>query len=158
MSDDKKHRYDVRTLWSAGAEGAPKSNENLSRTHRIEITGKPVIEGTADPSFRGDPARHNPEDLLVASLSSCHMLWYLVLCVGRKIPILAYEDSAYGIMAETPRPGRFVEVVLRPRVTIAKGGDKALAAKLHERAHAECFVANSVNFPVRHDATIVEAG
>jgi organic hydroperoxide reductase OsmC/OhrA len=148
----------VRTLWSAGAEGAPKSNESLSRTHRIEIAGKPTIEATSDPAFRGDPARHNPEDLLVASLSSCHMLWYLVLCVGRKIPILAYEDGAYGIMAETPRPGRFVEVVLRPKVTIAKGGDKALAAKLHERAHAECFVANSVNFPVRHEATIVEAG
>ena len=158
MSDDKKHRYDVRTLWSAGAEGAPKSNESLSRTHRIEIAGKPTIEATSDPAFRGDPARHNPEDLLVASLSSCHMLWYLVLCVGRKIPILAYEDGAYGIMAETPRPGRFVEVVLRPKVTITKGGDKALAAKLHERAHAECFVANSVNFPVRHEATIVEAG
>jgi organic hydroperoxide reductase OsmC/OhrA len=158
MSDEKKHRYDVRTLWSAGAEGAPKSNESLSRTHRIEIAGKPTIEATSDPAFRGDPARHNPEDLLVASLSSCHMLWYLVLCVGRKIPILAYEDGAYGIMAETPRPGRFVEVVLRPKVTIAKGGDKALAAKLHERAHAECFVANSVNFPVRHEATIVEAG
>lgn len=158
MSDDKKHRYDVRTTWSAGAEGAPKSNESLSRTHRIEIAGKPTIEATSDPAFRGDPARHNPEDLLVASLSSCHMLWYLVLCVGRKIPILAYEDGAYGIMAETPRPGRFVEVVLRPKVTIAKGGDKALAAKLHERAHAECFVANSVNFPVRHEATIVEAG
>jgi organic hydroperoxide reductase OsmC/OhrA len=157
MSNDKKHRYDVRTLWRAGVEGPPKSNESLSRTHRIEIAGKPTIEGTADPAFRGDPKLHNPEDLLVASLSSCHMLWYLVLCVGRKIPILAYEDGAYGIMAETPRPGRFVEVVLRPKVTIAKGGDKALAAKLHERAHAECFVANSVNFPVRHEATIVEA-
>ena len=157
MSDAKKHRYEVRTLWNAGADGPPKSYESFSRTHRIEIAGKRVIDASSDPSFRGDPALHNPEDLLVASLSSCHMLWYLVLCVGRKIPILAYEDSAYGIMAETPRPGRFIEVVLRPKVTIAKGGDKALAAKLHERAHAECFVANSVNFPVRHEATIVEA-
>lgn len=157
MSDDKKHRYEVRTLWSAGAEGAPKSYEGFSRAHRIEIAGKPTIEATSDPAFRGDPTRHNPEDLLVASLSSCHMLWYLVLCVGRKVPILAYEDEAYGIMQELPRPGRFVEVVLRPKVTIAKGGDKALAAKLHERAHAECFVANSVNFPVRREATIVEA-
>ena len=158
MSDDKKHRYDVRTLWSAGPGGAPKSHESFSRANRIEIAGKPVIEGTSDPAFHGDPARHNPEDLLVASLSSCHMLWYLVLCVGRKIPILAYEDEAYGIMGETPRPGRFVEVVLRPKVTVAKGADKTLAAKLHERAHAECFVANSVNFPVRHEATIMEAG
>lgn len=157
MAEDKKHRYDVRTIWSAGAGGAPKSLDGFSRTHRIEIAGKPAIEASSDPSFRGDPTLHNPEDLLVASLSSCHMLWYLVLCVARKIPILAYEDAAYGIMAETPRPGRFVEVVLRPKVTIAKGGDTALSAKLHERAHAECFVANSVNFPVRHEAEIVEA-
>jgi organic hydroperoxide reductase OsmC/OhrA len=158
MADGKTHRYDVRTIWSAGAAGAPASLDALSRTHRIEIAGKPVIVASSDPSFRGDPTLHNPEDLLVASLSSCHMLWYLVLCVARKIPVLAYEDSAYGIMAESPRPGRFVEAVLRPKVTIAKGADAALAAKLHERAHAECFVANSVNFPVRHEAEIVAAG
>lgn len=157
MSDDKKHRYEARIVWNAGADGPPKSYDSFSRTHRIEIAGKPTIAGTSDPAFHGDPTLHNPEDLLVASLSSCHMLWYLVLCAGRKVPILAYEDAAYGIMQEAPRPGRFVEVVLRPKVTIAKGGDKALAAKLHERAHAECFVANSVNFPVRHEATIVEA-
>ncbi len=158
MNDDKKHRYDVRTLWKAGANGASKGYYGFSRTHRIEIAGKRVIEASSDPSFRGDPALHNPEDLLVASLSSCHMLWYIVLCVGRKIPILAYEDDAYGIMAEMPKPGRFVEVVLRPKVTVAKGADLTLATKLHQRAHAECFVANSVNFPVRHEATIVEAG
>jgi len=157
MNDDKKHRYDVRTLWSADEAGPPKSLDSFSRAHRIEIAGKRAIEASSDPSFRGDPALHNPEDLLVASLSSCHMLWYLVLCVARKVPILAYADEAYGIMAETPRPGRFVEVVLRPKVTVAKGADLALAAKLHERAHAECFVANSVNFPIRHEATIVEA-
>lgn len=157
MADDKKHRYDVRTLWSAADSGPPTSYDGFSRTHLIEIAGKRAIEASSDPSFRGDPSLHNPEDLLVASLSSCHMLWYLVLCVARKIPILAYEDAAYGIMAETPRPGRFVEVVLRPKVTVAKGADLALAAKLHERAHAECFVANSVNFPVRHEATFVEA-
>lgn len=158
MSESKTHRYDVRTIWSAGASGPPKSFDGFSRTHRIEIAGKRAIEASSDPSFRGDPTLHNPEDLLVASLSSCHMLWYLVLCTARKVPVLAYENAAYGIMAETPRPGRFTEVVLRPRVTIAKGGDTALAAKLHERAHAECFVANSVNFPVRHEAEIVEAG
>jgi len=158
MADDKKHRYDVRTIWSAGDAGPPKGLDGFSRTHRIEIAGKRAIEATSDPSFHGDPTLHNPEDLLVASLSSCHMLWYLVLCVARRIPILAYEDEAYGIMAETPRPGRFVEVVLRPKVTVGKGADLALAAKLHERAHAECFVANSVNFPVRHEASIIEAG
>ena len=155
---DKQHRYDVRTIWQAGADGAPKSFDGFSRTHRIEIAGKRAIEASSDPSFRGDPTLHNPEDLLVASLSSCHMLWYLVLCVGRKVPVLAYEDEAFGIMAEAPRPGRFTEVVLRPRVTVTKGADTALAAKLHDRAHAECFVANSVNFPVRIEPSIVESG
>jgi len=157
MSEEKRHRYEVRTLWSCGAEGPPKTYESYSRNHRIEIAGKPVLEGSSDPAFRGDRTRHNPEDLLVASLSSCHMLWYLHLAVVRGLQIHAYEDNAYGIMAETPRPGRFVEVVLRPTVTIGRGGDKALAAKLHERAHAECYVANSVNFPVRHEPTVVEA-
>lgn len=158
MSADKQHRYEVRTLWRCGADGPPQTYEGYSRNHRVEIAGKPALEVSSDPAFRGDPARHNPEDLLVASLSSCHMLWYLHLCVVRGIQIHAYEDNAYGIMAEAPRPGRFVEVVLRPQVTVATGSDKALAAKLHERAHAECFIANSVNFPVRHEATIVEAG
>lgn len=157
MADSKQHRYEVRTRWECGPSGPPASYEAYSRTHRIEIAGKPVLAASSDPAFRGDSALHNPEDLLVASLSSCHMLWYLHLAVVKKIGVLAYEDSAYGIMVETPRPGRFVEVVLRPVVTIARGGDKALAAKLHERAHAECFVANSVNFPVRCELVIVEA-
>lgn len=157
MSTQKLHRYEVRTRWACGDGGPPKTYEGYSRNHRIEIAGKAVLEGSSDPAFRGDRSRHNPEDLLVASLSSCHMLWYLHLAVVRGLQIHAYEDSAYGIMAETPRPGRFIEVVLRPTVTIGRGGDKALAAKLHERAHAECFVANSVNFPVRHEPTVVEA-
>lgn len=156
MADEKKHRYDVRTLWMPGAAGPPRDVESFSRNHRIEIAGKPVLEGSADPALRGDASRHNPEDLLVASLSMCHMLWFLHLAVLRKIQIHAYEDNAYGIMAETPRPGRFVEAVLRPKVTVGAGTDTALAMRLHERAHQECFIANSVNFPVRVEATIVE--
>ena len=156
MSDSKQHRYEVRTVWFCGPGGPAKTYEGYSRNHSVEIAGKPPIAGSSDPAFRGDATRHNPEDLLVASLSTCHMLWYLHLAVVKGIAVLAYEDNAYGIMAETPRPGRFVEVVLRPRVTIARGGDTALAAKLHERAHAECYVANSVNFPVRHEPTIAE--
>ncbi|MCW5774314.1 MAG: OsmC family protein [Rhodospirillaceae bacterium] len=157
MGDSKQHRYEVRTVWTCGADGPPTTYEAYSRNHTIDIAGKPTLAGSSDPAFRGDPSRHNPEDLLVASLSSCHMLWYLHLAVVKKVPVLRYEDEAHGIMAETPRPARFVEVVLRPRVTVARGADLALAAKLHERAHAECFVANSVNFPVRHEPVIVEA-
>lgn len=158
MSEMKLHRYEVRTVWRCGPEGPHAEVEGFSRNHGVEIAGKPSLAMSSDPAFRGDSARHNPEDLLVASLSSCHMLWYLHLAVMRGIKVLGYEDRASGTMAETPRPGRFVEVVLRPTVTIARGGDKALAEKLHKRAHAECFVANSVNFPVRHEPMIVEAG
>jgi organic hydroperoxide reductase OsmC/OhrA len=154
---EKLHHYDVRTLWRCGADGPPCKVAGFSRNHRVEIAGKPALDMSSDPAFRGDPAHCNPEDLLVASLSSCHMLWYLHLAVMRGLKIHSYEDRAHGTMAETPRPGRFIEVVLRPTVTIGRGGDKALAARLHERAHAECYVANSVNFPVRHEPTIVEA-
>lgn len=161
MGDMKLHRYQVRTLWRCGPDGPPEKVESYSRNHRVEIArhghGRLALEMSSDPAFRGDPTRYNPEDLLVASLSSCHMLWYLHLAVMRGLKVHAYEDDAHGVMAETPRPGRFIEVVLRPTVTIGRGGDKALAVKLHERAHAECFVANSVNFPVRHEPTILEA-
>lgn len=157
MGDRKQHRYEVSTVWTCGPEGPPTNYETYSRNHSIAIAGKPTLAGSSDTAFRGDATRHNPEDMLVASLSACHMLWYLHLAVVKGIPVLRYEDAAYGIMAETPRPGRFLEVVLRPRVTVRRGGDAALAAQLHARAHEECFVANSVNFPVRHEPVIVEA-
>jgi organic hydroperoxide reductase OsmC/OhrA len=157
MSEPKLHRYEARTVWVCGPEGPPKTYESYSRNHRVEFAGKPALAMSSDPAFRGDRTRANPEELLLASLSTCHMLWYLHLAVVKGIALHAYEDRAYGVMAETPRPGRFIEVVLRPHVTIGRGSDRALAAKLHERAHAECFVANSVNFPVRHEPEIVEA-
>jgi len=157
MSEPKLHHYEVRTVWKCGPGGPPSKVDGFSRNHHVEIAGKPALGMSADPAFRGDPARHNPEDLLVASLSTCHMLWYLHLAVMRGLEVHSYEDRAHGVMAETPRPGRFLEVVLRPTVTIGRGGDRALAVRLHERAHAECFVANSVSFPVRHEPVIVEA-
>src|SRR5262249_17274126 len=105
--------------------------------------------------FRGDASRYNPEDLLVASLSTCHMLWYLHLCAGARVVVTEYTDDAMGRMSErSDGSGRFTEVVLRPRVTIEDGGNVALAIKLHTRAHEMCFIANSVNFPVRCEPLI----
>jgi len=114
-----------------------------------------VIPGSSDPAFRGDRECYNPEELLVASLSSCHMLWYLHLCADDGIDVVAYEDTALGEMLENADgSGAFVEVVLRPRVRIAPGADAVRAAALHEEAHRRCFIANSVNFPVRHEPEI----
>jgi organic hydroperoxide reductase OsmC/OhrA len=110
---------------------------------------KPQIQGSSDPSFRGDKTRYNPEDLLVASLSACHMLWYLHLCSVNQVTVLDYRDEASGIMEEQEDgSGAFIGVRLRPLVKIAAGDalDKALA--LHREAHRCCFIANSVNFPV----------
>ena len=113
-----------------------------------------MIAGSSDPNFRGDATRYNPEELLVASLSACHMLWYLHLCAENGIVVTAYVDDARGTMAETEDGGgRFTEVMLRPAVTIASG-DNERAQRLHERAHQLCFIANSMNFPVRCEATI----
>ena len=113
--------------------------------------GKPAIAGSSDPSFRGDPSCYNPEELLVASLSACHMLWYLGLCANGGVVVTRYVDRAEGMMMEgADGSGRFTRVVLRPDVTLAAGSDVARAEALHHEAHAKCFIANSVNFPVEH--------
>jgi organic hydroperoxide reductase OsmC/OhrA len=120
------------------------------RSHDISGAGKETINGSSDPLFRGDAKRWNPEELLVASLSACHQLWYLHLCADAGVVVEAYEDEAQGVMEEAEDGGgRFVEVILRPRVRIAWGSDKTRALSLHLQAHAKCFIARSVNFPVR---------
>ena len=154
MATPREHRYATRVLWS----GETREVGGFSRGHRIEIDGKQTIDASSDPAFRGDPARHNPEDLLVASLSSCHMLWYLHLCAVHGVVVTAYEDAAEGTMLEEPRHGRFTDVVLRPVVTVTAESDVGLAERLHARAHAECYIANSVSFPVRCEPTIRAAG
>lgn len=146
----KQHTYEVSTAWTGDLGSGTSAYDAYSRDHLLRIGTKPAIEASSDPAFRGDPARHNPEELLVASLSSCHMLWYLHLCATNKIVVTGYVDDAIGTMQEEKNgSGRFVDVTLRPRVTIGAGGDMALAARLHEDAHRYCFIANSVNFPVR---------
>jgi organic hydroperoxide reductase OsmC/OhrA len=116
----------------------------------ISAEGKPPVQGSSDPAFRGVAAKYNPEELLVSSLSACHMLWYLHLCAESGVIVLKYLDQASGSMQETPEGGgRFTEVVLRPAVIIKRGCDVRVAERLHERAHRLCFIAASVNFPVK---------
>lgn len=153
---DRRHEYRTRLVWSGAAQGPTLDYKSFSREYVIKIAGKAPLKGSSDPTFRGDPALHNPEEMLVAALSACHMLWYLHLCAVNGIAVHGYEDTAEGVMVDTPGSGHFTEVTLRPVVTVAKGADVALAESLHVKAHAECFIANSVNFPVRHDAQIRE--
>lgn len=155
---DKSHRYQLQLHWSGGAKGPATSYANYSREYRVEFAGKPTLVGSADPSFRGDATLHNPEEMLLAALSACHMLSYLALCVFSRISVISYEDAASGVMTEiAPKKTAFTEVTLRPRVIIAAGSDAAKAKALHHQAHELCFIANSVNFPVLNEPEITVA-
>jgi organic hydroperoxide reductase OsmC/OhrA len=151
-----EHHFAARLVWTGAAQGPTRDYQSYSRDYRIEVEGKPPLEGSSDPAFRGDAGRHNPEDLLVAALSGCHLLSYLHLCASAGIEVVAYEDQASGMMAIKDRKMRFVEVTLAPKVTIA-AGDLEQARALHEQAHEACFIANSVNFPVLHMPTVTRA-
>jgi len=151
----KKHEYTTTLKWTGNRGMGTSDYRAYGRDH--EITGplkSSNLQGSSDAHFRGDSARYNPEDLLVASLSACHMLSYLHLCAINGVVVIAYEDSASGIMAETGETGQFTEVTLRPRVTITSNSDATKALELHERAGEICFIARSVNFPVRHEPFI----
>jgi organic hydroperoxide reductase OsmC/OhrA len=152
----KKHEYQTSLRWTGNRGTGTSDYRAYGRDH--EITGAlktVVLPGSSDPHFRGDATRYNPEDLLVASLSACHMLSYLHLCAINHVVVTAYEDDATGTMAENnDGSGEFTEVMLRPRVTITAESDAAKAISLHEEAGALCFIARSVNFPVRHQPVI----
>jgi organic hydroperoxide reductase OsmC/OhrA len=148
------HHFSARLTWTGAAKGATSSYESYSRDHLIEVPGKPPLAASADKVFRGDSSRHNPEDLLVMSLSACHMLTYLAQAARAGVQVVAYSDEAGGTMQLHQGKMRFTEVSLRPQVVIAAGGDAAQAQRLHEQAHEHCFIANSINFPVSCDARV----
>jgi organic hydroperoxide reductase OsmC/OhrA len=152
----KTHTYTCALTWTGNTGAGTASYRAYSRDHVFSGAGKPDLPGSSDPAFRGDARRYNPEELLVASLASCHMLWYLHLCADAGVTVLAYSDAPVGTMVEDPRKGGyFTKVTLHPKVTIAKGGDAAKARDLHKGAHEKCYVANSVNFPVGCEPEIV---
>ncbi|WDZ96428.1 OsmC family protein [Herbaspirillum sp. WKF16] len=152
-----EHHYRVEVEWTGNRGGGTSGYRDYGREHVIRSEGKPDIAGSADAAFLGDAARWNPEDLMVAAASACHKLWYLHLCADAGIHVLAYADQACGAMVDRPGDGRFTGIVLRPRVTIRAGDDSELALRLHHGAHAQCYIANSVNFPIRCEAEIVAA-
>jgi organic hydroperoxide reductase OsmC/OhrA len=154
----KHHTYQVRTDWTGNNGEGTKTYSGYRRDHTIVSEGKPAIQGSSDPSFRGDRARYNPEELLVASLSSCHMLWYLHLYSVNHVTVLDYRDAASGVLEEgDDGSGEFVRVVLKPTVKVSAGDDRAKALALHSEAHRFCFIARSVRFPVDIVPEITEA-
>jgi organic hydroperoxide reductase OsmC/OhrA len=154
----REHRYRLEVRWTGDRGTGTSGYRAYGRDHEVRAVGKPPLPDSSDPAFRGDPARWNPEELLVASLSACHMLWYLHLCAEAGVVVTGYADRAEGIMVE-PEAGaaRFERVILRPRVTLAEGADAARARELHHAAHERCFIANSVNFAVEHAPEFVAA-
>ncbi len=154
----KEQCFAARAVWTGAAQGPTASYDAFSRDFEIAIDGKPAIACSAPAVFNGDAARYNPEEMMVASLAACHLLSYLALCARARIAVVAYEDAAQGTVAMKEGKLRFTEVVLRPKVTVEAGGDLDAARALHDTAHDICFVANSVNFPVRHEASVDQAG
>jgi organic hydroperoxide reductase OsmC/OhrA len=153
----REHRYQVTVEWTGNTGTGTAGYRTYDRRHEIVAPGspKPDIPGSSDPAFRGDAARWNPEELLLASLSACHQLWYLHLCADAGVVVTAYVDRAEGTMVEEATgAGQFSRVVLRPVVTLAAGTDVARARALHHDAHAMCYIARSVNFPVDHEPVI----
>jgi len=152
----KEHKYSVTVTWTGNTGTGTSGYRSYGRAHEISAEGKPGIEASADPVFRGDRARWNPEELLVAALSGCHQLAYLHLCADAGIVVTDYVDHAEGWMEQTSDGGRhFTRVVLHPKVAVTAESDVAKAKELHHEAHALCFIARSVNFPVENEPEIV---
>lgn len=145
------HTYRATLKWTGNLGRGTADYRAYARDHEISAEGKgDFIRGSSDPKFRGDKSRYNPEELLVGSLSACHMLWMLHLCAREGIVVTAYEDQAEGTMVEHPDgSGEFTSVTLRPQLTITDESRAADANRLHEEAHRLCYIARSVNFDVR---------
>ena len=151
------YRYAATVTWTGNWGEGTRAYNGYARHYDIACPGKPTVRGSADPAYLGDSDRHNPEDLLVAAVAACHMLWYLHLCAVGNVAVTAYRDAADGVMrANQDGSSEFEKVTLRPHVTIAADSCAETAMRLHERANAMCFIARSVNFPIHHVARIVK--
>ena len=147
----KQNHYEATITWTGNTGEGTSNARSYERDHTISVAGKPEIPGTSEVSMLGNKVRYNPEELLLASLSACHMLWYLYLCAQAGIIITAYTDAATGTMqSEADGGGRFTEVVLHPTITITGAANEEQLNALQHEANRLCFIANSCNFPVRH--------
>lgn len=151
---NRNHDYTSSIVWTGNRGSGTRTYRGYDRTWDIVTAGKPVVHCSNDPLLGGDPARHNPEDLLLSALASCHMLWYLHLASEAGIVVEAYEDKPLGVGETDPGgAGRFLRAVLRPRITLGPGDDAEVADRIHGHIHQVCFIARSVSFPVTYEAS-----
>lgn len=145
------HHYKSQLIWTGNSGSGTLNYKSYDRSFTIKIDNKPDLKGSSETSFRGDPTKYNPEELLLSALSSCHMLWFLHLCADANIIVIEYTDEAKAIMSEkADGSGQFTEVLLQPKVIVAELAMIEEAEALHKKANKMCFIANSVNFPVQH--------
>lgn len=153
---NKTHHYSLAVRWTGNKGHGTNNYRSYERSHIILADNKASIECSSDPAFRGDNTKYNPEELFVASLSTCHMLWYLHLCAEAGVIVTGYTDNATGTMTETFNGGgKFTEVVLHPTVTITNEFMRVKAEALHQSANQLCYIANSCNFPIHHAPEII---
>ncbi|MEN9522904.1 MAG: hypothetical protein RL065_1281 [Bacteroidota bacterium] len=153
MSDT--HHYKINVEWTGNTGTGTSKYDAYERSHLLKINGKKTIECSSDAPFRGDVAFHNPEDMLLYSLSSCHMLWYLHLCADAGIIVIEYSDNAEGTLTLVKDGiSKFTEAILNPVIKITDASRIDEAIKLHYEAHKKCFIANSCNFEIKQNPKI----
>lgn len=152
----RQHHYSLTVNWTGNIGTGTSGYKEYERSHEIFVSGKEVINGSSDPLFNGDKSKWNPEEFLLASISSCHMLWYLHFCADAGIIVIDYNDEPKGIMFETENgAGQFEEIVLHPTVTVLREDMQETALELHNKANKFCFIANSLNCKVGHKPIIL---
>lgn len=152
---ERQHLYETKVTWEGNRGSGTLDYRAYDRDFKVGIEGKADIIGSSDSAFSGDKSKHNPEDLLLSAVSSCHMLWYLHLCSERNIIVMEYSDQATGVMQEDKDgSGKFIEITLHPEVVIAADSDMNIAIALHEEAGKMCFIANSLNFKVDYKPVV----
>lgn len=150
-----KHNYTTHLNWTGNTGAGTSDYKSYERSYQVEVDGKPVLEGTSDPAFRGDKTKYNPEELFLAAISSCHMLWYLHLCSTHNIIVKKYSDNAEGVMIENnDGSGQFERVILHIKIVVENEGMTEKAKLLHKQANEKCFIANSCNFEISHKVEI----
>ena len=152
----KQHNYALKINWTRNIGSGTNSYKSYERSFEVSVDGKEIINGSSDSFFIGDKTKYNPEELLLASISSCHILWYLHLCAYDGIIVTSYIDNAEGIMVENDNGGgKFEQVILKPVISVTENSMIEKAIIQHAKANKTCFTANSVNFRISHQPVIL---
>ena len=152
----KDHDYQVSVTWTGNRGTGTSGYKAYGRDHIVHSEGNDPIAGSADRVFFGDAARWNPEELLIAALAQCHMLSFLHVAADAGVIVTAYSDKASGVLSLNANGGGAMsEAVLRPTIEVVAGHGQDIE-QLHHRAQELCFIAASINFPLRHEPHTTE--